>query len=388
MAEQRRVDRYCAVAYTHYRSDPRVRREAEAMRDRGAEVTVIALREQGRPATEELEGVRVVTLPVARHRSDRLGGYARSYGAFFSRVAVLLARQPRRWDLIHVHSLPEAMVFAAIVPRVAGRPVVLDVHDLSTEVAASRTGSSPRIVAVVERWSLRFADRVITVHEPYLDLIVDRGAARGKVTVVLNTPDDHRFPLLRPHTPAVPPRLILHGTLVRRNGLDVALEAVAEARGKVPGIRLDIVGDGDHRSEVIRSVRELELDEVVDVSPGAVPLEQVPDRIRAADVGVVPFVDDRFTRSILPTKLLEYVRMGRPAIVSRNPVIERYFDDDDVYFVEPGDVLGVTEAIVRIAEDPGAAEARASRAQRFFDREGWPVARQRLWDVMEEVVSS
>jgi glycosyltransferase involved in cell wall biosynthesis len=357
------------------------------MRDRGAEVTVLALREPGGPAVDVVDGVRVVTQPVPRHRGDGLGGYARSYGAFFARAAAHLSRRPRQWDVVHVHSLPEAMVFAAVVPKVVRRPVVLDVHDLSTEVIASRRGSSPRLAAALERWSLRFADRVITVHEPYRDLVAERGVPRDSITVVLNTPDDERFPLLEPPTPSDPPRLIHHGTLVRRYGLDVALLALAEARGKVPGVRLEIIGDGDHREEIVRRVDELDLHDAVTLSPGAIPLEEVPGRIRSADVGIVPFLDDRFTRAILPTKLLEYVRMGRPTIVSRNPVIERYFGDDEVYYVEPGDVTGVTEAIVRIADDPAAAAERAVRAQRFFEREGWPVARRRFWNVMEEAVS-
>jgi glycosyltransferase involved in cell wall biosynthesis len=388
VAEDRPIRRYCAVSYTHYRSDPRVRREAEAMRDRGAEATVLSLREPGRPAVEDVDGVRVVSFPVPRHRGDGLGGYALSYANFFVRVGAHLARRPRHWDLVHVHSIPEALVFATIVPRLAGVPVVLDVGDLSTEVIVSRTGSSPWPVSLVERLALRFASSVVTVHEPYRDMIAARGLAPEAIGVVLNTPDDQRFPLLEPVTPGVPPRLIHHGTLVRRYGLDVVLHALVEAREEVPGVRLEIVGDGDYRSEVVRLVDELGLGDAVELSPGVIPLEQVPDRIRAADVGVVPFRDDRFTRSILPTKLLEYVRMGRPAIVSRNPVIERYFGDDEVFFVEPGDAGAVARAIVAIAADPEEAARRARRAQRFFDREGWPVARQRLYAFLEGAVST
>jgi glycosyltransferase involved in cell wall biosynthesis len=219
-------------------------------------------------------------------------------------------------------------------------------------------------------------------------MIVARGVAPDEIGVVLNTPDDRRFPLLEPVTPGVPLRLIHHGTLVRRYGLDVVLHALVEAREQVPGVRLEIVGDGDYRPDVVRLVDELGLGDAVELSPGVIPLEEVPDRIRAADVGVVPFRDDRFTRSILPTKLLEYVRMGRPAIVSRNRVIERYFGDDEVFYVEPGDAGAVARAIVAIAADPEGAAQRARRAQRFFDREGWPVARRRLYDLLEGAVST
>lgn len=380
------VERYCAVAYTHYRSDPRVRREAEAMRDRGAHVTVIALGASGRATTDEVGGVTVIGLPVERYRGDGLRNYVRSYASFFTRAAVLLSRRPRLFDLIHVHSLPEAMVFAALVPKLAGCPVVLDVHDLSSEVMASRRGSAPRAVRFAERMSLRFADRVVTVHDQYRDKIVARGVRPASIQVVLNTPDDQLFPLLAPVAPARPPRLIHHGTLVERYGLQVALEAVAQVQRTVPGCELTIVGDGDDRPTIERRRTELGLDDIVQLSDGMVPIDEIPAMIRLADVGIVPFTDDPFTRSILPTKLIEYVRMGRPTIVSRNAVIESYFDDEQVYFVEPGNVGDIVAAIESIDADPAEAARRATNAQRFFDTEGWPMARERLWSLFDEVV--
>src|SRR5205823_7219258 len=128
----------CAVAYTDYAADPRVRREAEALVREGIDVTVLALRRVGEPAEEWIEGVHVVHLPVVRHRGGQSGDYLRSYGRFFSRVAWYLGRRPRSFDLVHVHSVPEAAVFAAIFQRCIGRPVLLDVHDLSTELYANR----------------------------------------------------------------------------------------------------------------------------------------------------------------------------------------------------------------------------------------------------------
>ncbi|HEY2812549.1 MAG TPA: glycosyltransferase family 4 protein [Acidimicrobiales bacterium] len=375
----------CSVAYTHYRSDPRVRREAEALRWRGDHVTVLALHEAGSPLVDDVDGVTVIGLPVERHRSHDVGGYLTSYGRFFARAAAHLTRHPRRYAFVHVHSLPEAMVFAAFAPKLARRPVVLDVHDLSTEVYASRIGTVPAFVRWAERLSLRFADRVVTVHDDYRDRIIARGVRRDAVTVVLNTPDDRVFPLLEPVTPKRPPTLIYHGTIVERYGLGVAVRAMAEVRHRIPGVRLELIGGGDFRPELARLVAELELEESVHLSEGSLPVDAIPDLVRAADVGVVPFVDDPFTRAILPTKLLEYVRMGRPVIVSRNPVIERYFGDEDVYFVEPGDVSGVALAIEQINADPTEAAQRATRAQRFFDEHAWPSVRANFLALTDEV---
>ena len=231
-------------------------------------------------------------------------------------------------------------MFAAAAPKICGRPVLLDVHDLSTEVFASRHGSAPIAVRIAERLSLRFADHILTVHDDYLERIRQRGIAREDISVVLNTPDDRLFPLTPPRPPTRTPRLIYHGTFVARYGLSAALHAVAAVRHRVPGVRLELVGDGDFRPEIVRLVGELGLASCVELSAGALPVDEIPARIGAADIGIVPFVDDPFTRAVLPTKLLEYVCAGLPVIVSRNPVIERYFTDDDVFFVQPGEARG------------------------------------------------
>jgi glycosyltransferase involved in cell wall biosynthesis len=379
--------RVCAVAYTHYRSDPRVRREAEALASQGDEVTVLALHEPDRPADDIVHGVRVIGLPVERYRGDGLRGYMSSYSRFFCRAASHLALRPRAYDLVHVHSQPEAMVFAATIQKIGRRPVVLDVHDLSSELFASRHGSAPKPVRWAERLSLAFADRVVTVHDDYRDRISARGVDPSGIAVVLNAPDEHMFPLRDPTKPRCPPRLIYHGTLVERYGLAVALRALASVRHRLPGVRLEIVGDGDFRASVIRLVAELRLGDVVDLSAGAVPIDAVPERIDAADIGLVPFVDDPFTQAILPTKLLEYVRMGKPVVVSRNPVIERYFSDDDVFFVAPGNADELAAAIERVVSKPEDAMHRARRAQRHFEREGWQAAaKARFLAVIDEVL--
>src|SRR5689334_8337010 len=119
--------RVCAVAYTDYSSDPRVRREAEALARGGMHVTVLALRRPGEPAEEWIDGVHVVHLPVVRHRGGALRDYLASYASFFARAAWYLGRRPRQFDLVHAHSVPEVIVFAALVQRCTGRPVVLDV---------------------------------------------------------------------------------------------------------------------------------------------------------------------------------------------------------------------------------------------------------------------
>jgi glycosyltransferase involved in cell wall biosynthesis len=382
----RRPRAVCSVAYTHYRSDPRVRREAEALADRGDNVTVVALQREGEPSEQQIGNVRVIGLPITRYRGNGARGYLMSYGAFFVRASAYLARHCRQYDVVHVHSIPEAMVFAAVIPDIAGASVVLDVHDLSSEAYASRFGRTPRPVAIAERLSLKYADAVVTVHDRYRQMIIERGVRPDKVTVVHNTPDERLFPM---HAPSWPEgegfRIVYHGALLRRYGLETAVRAVAELRDRIPGLTFEIYGDGDFRADLVLLIDELGLQGTVKLSEGAVPLDEIPQAVAGAHVGVVPFLPERFTETILPTKLLEYVRLGIPVVVARNPVIEGYFDEKAVHFVSPGAVDDLVKAIEAIHGDPHSAIAGAVRAQEFFDRYSWERDRRRLFEIMDEV---
>lgn len=379
--------RICALAYTDYASDPRVRREAEALARTGAEVTVLALRRPGEPNEEAIEGVRVIHLPVARHRGGGARQYFASYAAFFLRAAQYLSVRPRRFSLVHVHSVPEAMVFAALVPRAAGCPVVLDVHDLSSDLYSNRLGAAPRFIRVAERWSLRFADAVITVHDQYRDLIVDRGVPADKVTVVLNSPDEKLFG--SPREPAWSNgylRLVYHGTFLERYGLGTVLEAFAVISRRIPAARLELYGDGDFREEMARRVARYGLEGAVHLSPGAVPVDDVPASISGAHIGLVPFLEGPFTANILPTKLLEYVLMGIPAVVARNRVVEGYFGDDMVAFVRPGNVEDVIAAVEGLWRDPSRALNMARRAQLMLREHSWEREQERFLSLVEGLI--
>jgi hypothetical protein len=123
-----------------------------------------------RPACELVDGVRVVRLPVQKYRGSSMLAYLKLYAGFGVRAAVWLGRHRRAFDLVHVNTLPELMVFAAVLPRLCGVPVVLDVHDRAVELFGSKFGQRGLAragIVATERMSYRFASHVLTVHEAY-----------------------------------------------------------------------------------------------------------------------------------------------------------------------------------------------------------------------------
>jgi glycosyltransferase involved in cell wall biosynthesis len=132
-------------------------------------------------------------------------------------------------------------------------------------------------------------------------------------------------------------RLIYHGAIVERYGLDLAVRAIDQVRHDIPEIHLSLIGRGEHTSHLSHMVDELGLSQHVTLDKLHLA-EELPDIIRACDLGVVPYRNDVFTDGLLPTKLMEYAALGLPAIAARTTAIQAYFSDTMTEFFKPGDV--------------------------------------------------
>ncbi|NJL72862.1 MAG: glycosyltransferase family 4 protein, partial [Candidatus Competibacteraceae bacterium] len=99
--------------------------------------------------------------------------------------------------------------------------------------------------------------------------------------------------------------------------------------------------------------------------PGAHP--RVAEIMAAADIGVVPKRANSFGNEAYSTKIMEFMAVGVPVIVSSTRVDRFYFDDSVVRFFESGNVEALTEAMDELLSDP--ARRAAVRGHR---RQDWP----------------
>lgn len=374
--------------------DPRVEREARALVARGHIVDVICARSGDQPAREVVDGATVYRLPVRRRRGAGVGSQVLEYSLFTAWAAakLLLLGRRRRYDVVHVHNVPDFLVAAAIPAKLRGARVVLDLHDLMPEFYASRFGGSMRSLPVrlvrwQERLSAALADRLITVTRLWRDSLVARGRDPEKVSVVMNLPDEAIY---APRAPRVGPAgdvtVIYHGTLTHRYGVDLLVRALAAARSRIP-LRGIIHGRGEIVDDLSALIEELGLSDIVHLSRTPLPAAELAAMIASADIGVVPNRNDIFTDGILPTKLMEYAALGIPAVVARSSATSEYFDEGMVRYVEPGDVQAMADAIVDLALDPEGRCEMASRAQAFTRDHPWSAEAERFVTLIETLAS-
>ena len=377
--------RHCMVVHAYYPvGETRVQRQAMALVDRGFDVDVLCLRDRGEARRETVDGVNVHRLPLGRHRDRGFVWQMVEYLVFFGlAMAVLTGKHlTRRYRAVQVHNLPDFLVFCALVPRLTGSLVILDIHDLMPEFFASKTGNGldhplVRVVRWQEKLSCRFASRVITVTREWQRTLGERSTDPEKVSVVMNLADPRMFthrPRDRSGADDDLFRVIYHGTLTHRYGVDLLIRAVGEVANEIPGVRLSVLGDGDARDELVALARDLDLNGSVTFSEGMLDAATLPDALVEADLGVVPNRSDVFTDGLLPTKLLEYVAVGTPVLTARTPGVSAYFDESMVGFFEPGSEHSLAEGIRKLSSDRSRLNELSDEADRFNLEHNWPAA--------------
>jgi glycosyltransferase involved in cell wall biosynthesis len=372
------------IVHSYYDEDPRVRREAESLVAAGHAVDVFALRRADDTVEADVAGVHVRRLGVQRHQGAGLGVYLREYLSFLVRAGWTLTRahRIRRYGLVQVHSLPDFLAFAALPLRLAGVPLLLDLHEAMPEFFRSRfpRASHPvlhRLLLVQERLSITLASAVVTVNEAMADRLVELGVRSTKVHVVVNRPSLIRFdPTRHPDRSFAADgtiRLVYAGALTPTYELDVALDAVARLAATRPDLLLvmDVYGRGDAEPALHAQAERLAIGDRVRFL-GRIPIEDVPAAVAAADIGLAPTRRDRFTDVSLSTKVFEYAAMGKPVVATRLPLVERTFPDGTVWTYEAGDAASLGAAIAAVADDPvrRAASVAATLA----------IVRERSWE--------
>lgn len=386
--------RVCMIVHAYYPvGETRVQREAAALTAEGFDVIVVCLRDHGESPSDSVDGIEVRRLGVQRKRGSSMLSQAIEYASFLIRagVWVTIAHLRGRFAVIQVHTPPDALVFAAAVPKLMGARVILDIHDLLPEFFAVRTGRRMEdpVISVVkaeERVSCWLADRVITVTSHWRDDLERRGIPSRKLAVVMNLADSGLFREVMAKKPETDRFVVLyHGTFTERYGVDLLVDAAHILRSDIPGLEVRLVGDGEQREALERQVRELELEEVVSLSDGMIGPEGLPEVLAGADVGVVPNRSNVFTDSLLPTKLLEYVLVGVPTVAADTPGVRRYFDDGMVSYFPAGDAGALAERLRELWRDSDLRESIADRASAFNLAHSWEDEAKRYVRLVREL---
>jgi glycosyltransferase involved in cell wall biosynthesis len=382
------------LAYTWYEPDNRVRRYAETLVKRGDQVDAVVLRREGQPSKMEVvEGVCVYRIQRRVINEKGKITYLAKLLLFFVRSFFFLAWKQLRdpYDLIHVHSVPDFEVFAALVPKLMGAKVILDIHDLVPEFYLTKFRTTPdslifKLLVGVERMSASFADHVIAANHIWLKRLYERSVRREDCTVILNFPDTDIFHL-RGRTRTDSKFIMVYpGTMTHHQGVDIAVRAFALIADQCPEAEFHLYGGGDQVDYLRTLIAELKLQERVFLKGGR-KLQEIAVIMENSDLGVVPKRNDGFGNEAFSTKIFEFMVEDVPVIVSSTAIDRYYFNDCVVKFFEANNEKKLTEAMVQLIRHPEQRQELVRNAREFIKDYTWEKNKGIYLDLVDSLVA-
>jgi glycosyltransferase involved in cell wall biosynthesis len=249
----------------------------------------------------------------------------------------------------------------------------------------------------IETLTLNAADLVVVVSQAVRDLAIERGVSAGKILVNPNGVDAHKY---RPDIDASALRVSLGlngkivlgfiGTFGQWHGAEKLAAAYVKLRAECPDlasrVHLLMIGDGPTRRGAQGVIEHGGAGEAATFT-GAVPQAQGPVYLAASDILVSPHVPNpdgsRFFGS--PTKLFEYMAMGRGIVASDlDQIGEVLSHDSTAWLVKPGDVADLAAGLGRLLNDePLRQRLGAAARHEVVQRYTWRAHVARILDAFE-----
>jgi glycosyltransferase involved in cell wall biosynthesis len=188
----------------------------------------------------------------------------------------------------------------------------------------------------------------------------------------MNLPNEEIFrPLTKERVSSDKFRLVYHGTIAKRLGIDIMLEALSKIGNDIP-IHLSIYGAGDFLDDAMRLANTLGLNGKVHFSKTFFPAEMIREMVKDMDLGIIAnrrsLATDRY---MMPVKLLEYVFLKIPVVAPRLEIIQSYFDESMVKYYEPENTDDLAKCIVELYKTPKERASLVTRASRFYEEHSW-----------------
>lgn len=385
----------CIIAYTFYELDYRVRRYAEALIEQGYNVDVIVLRRNNEDKEGILNKVNIYRLQERSFKEKNIISFLFNQLKFFILGSLFLLNRyiTKRYKIIHIHNIPDFLIFMGLIPKLTGAKLILDIHDIVPEYYCQKfnkrfDSSLVKCLLFIEKISVRFADHVIVANDIWREKVIKRDSiAPNNCTTLLN------YPQLKFFTNTINKQsndkftLIYPGTISELHGLDVAIKTISIVKKKIKTIQLNIYVLGGSlflKNNIISMVKRLGLEENVTFFD-PVPPEFLGKIMAKADIGIVPKRGGIFSDEAFSTKILEFMAAGIPVVASKTSIDKYYFDDSMIKFFEVENPDDMARCICELYEKPQLRDNLIRNSRKFIEENNWAIKKDSYFKIVSDL---
>ena len=290
-----------------------------------------------------------------------------------------------KYSLVQVKDKYIAAIIAVVAAKLHNVPVFYWLaypHGEASSYAASQGIARYTLLyslrGRIQQWLLyrvilRSCDHIFVQSEQMLRDVAEHGVPPEKMTPVPSSVNlaEIDSALADPAPVPRPKTIVMLGTLLRERRLDILVRALTRVRRVVHDAELVFVGGGENPEDealLWREAQRLGLEHAITIT-GWLPMRKAWERVRAAGVCVSPYYPTEILRSTSPTKLVEYMALGKAVVANTHPEQSDVVASSGCGVLCNWDEAGFADAIVQVLSDRAAAEAMGRAGRLFVERE-------------------
>lgn len=386
----------CHLLYEEYPRDPRVRRYVNALNETGIYSIIICSKRKRDSYFENINGNLIYRIPVSKKR-----------GSFFitlieyilftwlSSFLLIYLGIKHRFKIIHSHTLPDFLIFAAIWNKIFGVKLILDLHEIFPELYMARTGAPEnsfkvRLLKLAESLSVKLADVIITIHDNAKEIFVSRNKnISNKINVVMNSVDPNEFNIGEP-TPTNKFIIIYNGTIVKLLNLTIIVEAISRLKTQMPvedfnKVVFKLYGDGPALEDILSLSKKLGVEDKVKYLGYLQPAEMRKEVLKA-NVLILPPVKNIYSELFYTIKLIETIYLRIPVIATRLKTYKRYYSEESLFYFDSENIAELTERITQVYYNNNLVKLKTENAKNDYDKVGWDIMKNRYIEIIKSVL--
>jgi len=388
----------CHLLYEEFPRDPRVRRYVNALNEEGKSCVIVCSKKKNGKYFEEQNGNLIYRIPVSKKRTSFFITLI-EYLAFTSISCFLLTYLgiKYRFKIIHVHTLPDFLVFAAFWNRIFGAKVILDLHEIFPELYRARTAAGEgsfrvKLLKFAEKLSIWFSSLVITIHDNARDIFISRNKGiENKIHVVMNSVDPAEFEnsaLIKTNEFII----TYNGTVVKLLNLTMIVEALAELKEKMSAddfkhIEFRIYGDGPALDEILLLAISLGVSDKVNYMGYLQPAEMRKEVLKTS-VLILPPLKNIYSDLFYTIKLIEAIYLRIPVIATRLNTYSRYYSEDSLFYFESGNINDLKVRIEEVFYNKELIQKKTLNAFDDYVKVNWEVMREKYLMIVNKVIAN
>ena len=181
-------------------------------------------------------------------------------------------------------------------------------------------------------------------------------------------------------------RIMYHGSIVERHGLDLLAKSAAMLKDRIPGLKVMVYGEGEFVPQFLEEVKKQNIEDILEYY-GKVSLDEIAGAIPQIDVGVIPNRIGPFTQINFPVRVFEYLCNSKPTIVPRTQGIKDYFDEDSIFYFNADDERDLANIIYNVYSSPDNAKKVVQKGVEVYNKYQWKNQGKNLIKIYENALN-